>query len=185
MEDAMTYHWIGKEDGRSGLEWKIATDGIHTRVYIPGTDHADDVRHHARIRLRRVAPGVWVTAADMELAAEVYLTVRETGCTTATIAGHSWGAAVAALVVWLLLRAGVEAHGFLYAPKRAGNKRFVLEVRDYVVAYRHRGDLMTLLPPWLAAFECRPIGRVTWPWDAHQPYQYYKQMVDDGVRDAD
>lgn len=181
----MTWRWIGKGDGRSGLEWKIATEDGETRVYIPGTDHQDDVTHHLRVRLKRTAPGVWITAADLDLAWEIFLEIRMTGCTVAHVGGHSWGGAIAAIVVWLLNRAGINARGYLYAPKRAGNGRFVSQVADKIDVYVHRGDLVPLLPPWLAAYPRREFGQWEWPWKAHLPYQYHEQMIEDGFRDAD
>lgn len=178
----MTWHWIGKDDGRSGLEWRFSIVGRTAWVYIPGTDHADDARHHLRLRLTGPAPGVWVIAADLALAREIFHEIRDAGVTSALIAGHSWGGAIAALVVWLLNRAGVEAYGTLYAPKRVGNRRFVRQIEDAVDVYVHRGDLVPLMPPWLAGYPRELIGRWRWPWDAHQPHSYYEQMVEDGYR---
>lgn len=178
----MTWHWVGKDDGRSGLEWRIAIDDNTAWVYIPGTDHHDDIRHHLRIRLKKTAPGVWIAAADLELAWEIFLEIRDTGCDTVYVGGHSWGGAIAAILVWLLRRSRVEAYGYLYAPKRAGNRRFVDQIRQYVDVYIRRGDLVSLLPPWLAGYIYTAIGKWTWPWRAHLPHSYYRQMWRDGFK---
>lgn len=176
------WHWIGKEDGRSGLEWRIAIEGKTAWIYIPGTDHQDDVKFHVRIRLKQTAPGVWITAADLELAWDIFLEIRDTGCDTVYIGGHSWGGAIAAILVWLLRRARINAFGYLYAPKRAGNTRFVEQIADHIDVYVHRGDLIPFLPPWLAGYPRKIFGRWVWPWEAHQPRSYYAEMAEDGFR---
>lgn len=175
------WHWVGREDGRSGMEWRFAITDEMFWVYIPGTDHPDDWRHHLKIGLVQAANGVWVTRADLALAAEVVRAVIESGV-PANIGGHSWGGAIAALAVWMLRRRGWEVGGVVYGAKRAGNAAFVQDVRRHIVAYKHRGDPVLFLPPWQKALPYHVIGSWMWPWKAHGPDTYYKQMERDGFR---
>jgi len=90
------------------------------------------------------------------------------------ITGYSRGGAIAQniafelaphKIVWLVT----------YGEKRTGNHAFVnilkaLSFRLY--AYRRRGDIIPLLPPWYAGLRQILCGRWTWPWRAHN-YEAY------------
>lgn len=175
-----SWNWIGKDDGRSGLEWRVKIEHGVYWVWIPGTDHPDDVAHHLQTGWVWAHDGVRILRADYALAREVVDELHLSGDESVIVGGHSWGGAVAALIVWILLRRGVDVRGFLYAPKRAGNRAFVDEIAPYITAYRHRGDWIPYLPPWYARFTMRVFGRWTWPWKAHMPDRYADVMEKDG-----
>jgi len=178
-----SWHWIGKDDGRSGLEWAFSVR--HTGiidVWIPGTDHIDDWKHHLKIGLIEAADGIWVTRADLLLAADIVRQLPLEAGALVRIGGHSWGGAVGALLVWILRRRGVTARGWIYGPKMVGNQQFVNTTQKWILAYRRRGDVIPFMIPWLARYQMDTIGGLTWPWKAHGPATYYSQMEKDGFR---
>lgn len=178
----MSWTKVNYENGREGLQWKWKRTGNTLNIFINGSDHPEDYKHHSKIRLIEAAHGVWVTHADLQLAKDIFLFVRESGAEVVRIGGHSWGGAIAALVVWMLRKVHIKAWGYLYGPKQAGNSQFIQEVSPYIYVYRHRGDFIPLLMFWLSRFTMEKIGTLTWPWKAHGPDTYYTQMERDGFR---
>lgn len=171
--------WVNRSDGKSGMEWRYAEVDDTVYIFINGTDHFDDWKHHTKLRRVEAADGVWVTKADLYMTTEI---VHFIGSRRTFIAGHSWGAAIAALVVWILRRRRVQVAGFLYAPKQVGNRKFVQEITPYITAYRHRCDWVPFALPWLATFKMKVFGGIIWPWAAHMPRLYYGVMKRDGFR---
>jgi hypothetical protein len=177
----MVWQWVNRTDDRSGLQWRYRETGNYIHVYVPGTDHPDDWRHHAMIQMVEAADGLWVTRADLALAADIVRIIGKTE-KAIRIGGHSWGGGVAALVVWMLRLRGIDAHGWLYGPKQVGNRKFVADTERYITAYRHRGDLIPMILPWLASYRMKKIGSWKWPWIAHGPDTYHNQMKLEGFR---
>jgi hypothetical protein len=99
------------------------------------------------------------------------------GLKPSIVEGHSRGGAIAQIIAReLFKRDGLKRWLSLYASKRAGNRRFVDAVHraSHVLALRHRGDWIPLLPPWYAGIKhgltykpWRPI------WIAHVDYHAY------------
>lgn len=179
----MSWTKVGYDNGREGLEWKWKLTANALTIFINGSDHAKDWGHHSKIRLIEAAHGVWVTEADLELAKDIIQFVRESETEVVRIGGHSWGGAIAALVVWMLNRPNeVNVRGYLYGPKQAGNELFITQVSPFITSYRHRGDIVPLLMFWLARFQMKKIGSWMWPWKAHGPDTYHTQMAADGFR---
>lgn len=175
----MSRTWVNKRNDKSGLQWWYRHEDDVLRIYIPGTDHPDDWKHHAQIELVEAANGIVVTRADLALAAEIARFCLDHDLPV-KIGGHSWGGAIAALVVWILRTRKRVAWGYLYAPKQAGNRRFVKAISPYVFVYRRRGDLIPLIMFWLARYKMISFGKLTWPWKAHLPSSYNKQRTADG-----
>lgn len=88
--------------------------------------------------------------------------------------GHSLGGAIAIQTGFELL----YGWGLRYvivrvtAPKPTGSRELVAKVRDYSIGYRHRGDVIPLLPPWTPNIPLVLFGRETWPWKAHAVRSY-------------
>lgn len=171
--------WVNKTTDNRGLQWRYTENEHTTVVWIPGTDHRDDWKHHGKIRLFQAADGIWVTRADLELARDIVRVVESIG-KPVRIGGHSWGGAITALVTWILRRRGGLCYGFLFGTKRAGNDRFVESVKLWITSYRTRGDIVPFLPPWLAGFPTTVVGRIDWPWRAHQPSSYRQVIEESG-----
>jgi len=120
-------------------------------------------------RARQAAPGEWVSRADYREARAVYDAVAPLADNrTVYIVGFSRGGAIAQIFARLLSSAQ-DVRVELYAPKRAGNGRFVsrlLRMRRLYARY-YGGDIVPFLPPWLA--QVGMIRRdITLPWVAHR-----------------
>lgn len=182
--------WIHFNDNetKSGVEGRFHKDSeTSARIFISGTNHPMDWARNIRLRKVPIGPKancVRVNHEDYREAQWVieYLSQR---CDLQklqklTVAGHSRGAAIAQVVVYLIIQQfpHINRGGVLLAPKRTGNRVFRKAIEPYVVAYRRRGDIVPFLPPW--PFYWNPytvkFGEWTWKfWNAHAPksYHYY------------
>lgn len=153
-------------EGRDGVEAQVRHINGRRVLYIYGSDHPNDWKHH-------VTPG----ARQREEIAAHKLALLTEGQVDA-IAGHSMGGGIARMVAAIHRAANHRVALYVYGGKRA--PRGYETHGDF---YRHRGDIVPWLPPWRPRYRnTMKIGRWTWPWIAHKPRSYAQQMKRDGVR---
>lgn len=156
--------WV---QGRPGVEARY-DDGV---LYVYGSDHWLDWLHHlipGAVRRETLAACQIIEAIEEAVLVEH---VR-------IVAGHSWGAAIAAHVHYELAVRGVAAALFTY-----GGKRAAIPTAAPGRHYRHKGDIVPALPPWRPRWpNVQVFGPRMLPWHAHEPRGYYPVMEHDGVR---
>jgi hypothetical protein len=162
-------------DGHAGVEARIYQRQHGYMIHVLGTDHWRDWLHH-------ILPGArkreW-QAADQIIAALVEMGIAKSDDDgwsyipgdDVVISGHSWGGCIAAMVATILV-----APCYIYGGKRSPRKGLT---RHYVAqAYRHRGDIVPLLPPWRPRYTDEIVfGKWMWPWEAHKLSNYREVMV--------
>ena len=174
-------------DSKEGVEgrWSLQ-DNDHAVFYITGTNHKIDWKRNFQIRLAEIEDGIKVNQKDLLEAQWVveYIASRidlseGSPVKKITVSGHSRGGAVAQIVVYKLMTKFPHLNivGILLASKRTGNRHFVKAIREKVVAYRHRGDIVPHVPPYPFYRVPSTIVFGKWTalfWKAHMPKSYSK-----------
>lgn len=153
-------NWIhfNDNDDNDGVEgrWAYVTDD-HIAFFIFGTNHFIDWIRNILIKKLRY-DGVRVNRHDLYEAqwCVEYMTnhIDMSKIRKITVGGHSRGGATAAVVVLKLLKKfpDKEIQGVLTAPKKTGNKALITRTEEHIQSFRHHGDFVPLLPPYIPFF---------------------------------
>ncbi len=151
-------------DGPAGVEARYRVQGGVCYCFIRGSDHWADWLHHILPGAygREVLAGILVAKKLMDIHCDQYV-----------IGGHSLGGVIAIICADTL---GKHVKLFTF-----GTKRDKIKVNTGT-HYRHRGDIVPFLPPWMPKIECEVFGEWMPFWKAHEPKQYYELMEKVGLR---
>lgn len=155
---------------------KWALSGGHLFIWVAGTRGWKDWRDNFDLRRDRLSDGAWVCRREHEEALEVLQVIRDAevefeSIEAVTIIGFSKGGATAQILAYKLFPFAPHITLMLYASKRAGNRRFLRQLRhrtDMILAIAYRGDIVPFLPPWpFRNPKHSRQGRLRWQWNAH------------------
>lgn len=154
----MDWKHFNDNETNDGVEGRIALkEPDHLIVHIIGTNHGMDWKRNFQLRMVRY-DGMRINRHDlyegqwtMEYIANHYdlSKIRKI-----TVGGHSRGGATAQVVTMKILKQypSIDVECILLAPKRAGNSAFYRRIVDHVKSFKHRGDFVPLLPPYIPIF---------------------------------
>jgi hypothetical protein len=167
--------------GPAGVEARWRRDGDTVYCFIGGSDHWIDWLHH-------VIPGAWkreLWAAQKiaDIIADKNGLHNKSDGIKIVIGGHSLGGAIACIVAEFLLHEYWTIYELdLYT---YGAKRLRWKTTAKGEHYRHRGDIVPYLPPWMPKYQdVKPYGSWMPFWKAHGPRTYYDLMVSHKLREA-
>jgi hypothetical protein len=153
------------------VEWRVK--GTHVLQIIGSNDARDWLFNF--MTGRTIGDNERVNRWDRYEALIVLRAIR--GRDIRMVEGHSRGGAIAQIVARELHRRdGKRRFLSIYGSKRVGNRRFVDAVQRtcHVLALRHRGDWIPLLPPWYARLDHALTHKPWRPvWIAHLDYAAY------------
>ena len=146
-------------------------DGVRY-LYIDGSDHWVDWAHHVLPFARRRE----IVAARRLVA----ILITTHGAASFVVGGHSLGGALTCIVFKLLRCLGLSVSGHVFGGKRPPTG-YAAEVD--ITPYRHRGDPVPLLVwPWRPAYvNSELVGNKKPFWAAHEPREYYPEMLRVGL----
>ena len=151
-------------------------------IWIDGSNDYADWRRNLQFRSRDLGRGRRTNRVDHKEAVKLLRLERDAirRHQHVLIIAHSRGAAIGQNLARELAVRGFEVDLVAYGYKRTGNGAFVAELEAIatVRAFRHRGDIVPLLPPWRAGLRHELIGAWKPPCTAHMSYGWRSENVD-------